>query len=421
MSQDAILGIVRLDFLSAFNWRVNQENSLKLSSCAILTPASDMLKRLYIHNYRCLQNFEFQPQGQASCLLLGKNGVGKSAVRDALRLFQLIGQGQTSVAQLLKKSDFFLGAEDAPVRFVLEVGLKSGVFVYELSLDWPLGFREPRVLQEILTVGEYEVFRRSQAEVAVNRDEGAAKSVFSMNWHLVALPIIHDRSAVNPIEDFTHWLTRMVLVAPSPQAMVSETSEVAAHVSLDASNMVDWMSALLDTHPMAYATIVEYLQGIMPDLELFRFEKIGRDQKGLLVKFRTDTAFELRFDQLSDGEKCFFLAAVLIAANRWNGPVFAFWDEPDNFLATHEVDQFVMAMRRNFMKHDGGQLLMSSHHPQAIGCFGEDNTWVLGRKSHLEPAMIRLLGDVLRSRQSTSAEGDRPDVIQSLLLGDLEP
>ena len=379
-----------------------------------------MLKRLYIHNFRCMQNFEFKPEGQSSCLLLGKNGVGKSTLRDALRLFQCIGQGQTRTSKLIEKSDFFLGGDGTPVRFELEVALNDCVFVYELALEWPPGFREPRVLQETLTAGNVEVFNRTQAEVTVSRDDPAGKSVFSMDWHLIALPIIHDRSIANRIEDFKAWLTRMVLIAPSPQVMVSETSEASAHISLNAANMVDWMAALLETHPMAYATIVEYLQDALPDMELFRFEKIGRDQKGLLVKFKSDKAFELRFDQLSDGEKCFFLAAVLIAANRWNGPVFAFWDEPDNFLATAEVDQFVMAMRRNFIQHNG-QLLMTSHHPQAIRCFGDDNTWVMGRKSHLEPATIRLLQSVLASRQSTSEEGMRPDVIQSLLLGDLEP
>ena len=41
-----------------------------------------MLKRLYVDNYKCLVNFEFQPPQHA--LILGKNGTGKSAVFDVI-------------------------------------------------------------------------------------------------------------------------------------------------------------------------------------------------------------------------------------------------------------------------------------------------------------------------------------------------
>ena len=39
-----------------------------------------MLQRLYIHNFRCLQNFEFKPGEASSALLIGKNGSGKSTL-----------------------------------------------------------------------------------------------------------------------------------------------------------------------------------------------------------------------------------------------------------------------------------------------------------------------------------------------------
>jgi len=43
-----------------------------------------MLKRLYVHNYRCLVNFELG--FDRLNLLIGGNGSGKSTVLDALRL-----------------------------------------------------------------------------------------------------------------------------------------------------------------------------------------------------------------------------------------------------------------------------------------------------------------------------------------------
>ena len=68
-----------------------------------------MLHRLYIHKFRCLENFEFKPGNASSALLIGKNGSGKSTLVQALKLFQAIGRSSNRVGQLLKVSDFTLG------------------------------------------------------------------------------------------------------------------------------------------------------------------------------------------------------------------------------------------------------------------------------------------------------------------------
>ena len=101
---------------------------------------------------------------------------------------------------------------------------------------------------------------------------------------------------------------------------------------------------------------------------------------------------------------------MVLAANQCYGPLFAFWDEPDNYLSLSEVSHFVMALRRGFQQ-GGGQLWMTSHNEEAVRRFSNDNTWVLGRKSHLEPTLIRPLAEL----------GVQSDVIQALICGELEP
>ena len=114
------------------------------------------------------------------------------------------------------------------------------------------------------------------------------------------------------------------------------------------------------------------------------------------------------FDELSDGEKCFFLCAVVLAANQAYGPLLTFWDEPDNHLAMAEVSHFVMALRRAF--ESAGQVLITSHGAETLRSFSDDNTWVLDRKSHLEPTIIRPLTDL-------KIEGG---VVQAMLSGELQ-
>jgi predicted ATP-binding protein involved in virulence len=47
-----------------------------------------VIRRLYVNNYRCLQNFDLPISGKPSALLIGKNGAGKTTVGFALEILQ---------------------------------------------------------------------------------------------------------------------------------------------------------------------------------------------------------------------------------------------------------------------------------------------------------------------------------------------
>jgi predicted ATPase len=147
----------------------------------------------------------------------------------------------------------------------------------------------------------------------------------------------------------------------------------------------------------------------MPDFQDFLNELIGKEFKSLIVRFSENNAtLNVNFQDLSDGEKCFFLCAVVLAANKFYGSVFCFWDEPDNYLSISEVGHFITSLRRSFK--DSGQILVTSHNPEAIRKFSNENTFILDRKSHLEPTLMRLLSDI-------PVTGD---LINSLICGDIE-
>lgn len=370
-----------------------------------------MLQRLYVHNYRCLENFEFKPGDVSSALLIGKNGSGKSTLAQALRIFQAIGRGSNRVATLIKPRDFSLGRTGVPMRLEMHVTLAGRAFRYALALDLPDRFKELRVLEESFVVDDVPLYTRDLAHVTVQRQNATQPEArFSMDWHLVALPVIQDPSATNALEVFREWLARMVLLAPIPRLMRGGAEEESLQPAEDANNLADWLSGLLAQYPAAYAPLAQYLQQVMPDLSDFRFERAGKEAKDLIVRFKAGNAqHEFDFHTLSDGEKCFFLCGVVLAANQSYGPLLAFWDEPDNYLSLSEVSHFVTALRRGFQQ--GGQLLMTSHNEEAVRRFSNDNTWVLGRKSHLEPTVIRSLEEI--------APGT--DVVQALICGELEP
>lgn len=371
-----------------------------------------MLERLYVHNFRCLENFEFKPGQASSILLIGKNGTGKSTIRRALEIMQAIGQGQGQVKNLVDESDFTRGRKDLPMRFELTLNLDGKRCHYTLALELPPGFRQLRVLSESLSIDGDEVFARDHAEVQVKRPTPAGgNGMFSLDWHIVALTVIQDKGASGLLKPLRDWMRRIVLLSPMPPLMNKDTTAEPAPLTVDCTNMVDWLATLLEVHPAVYATVIEQVQKVMPDVALFRFEKLGRDSRALMIQFKSGSAEdEQPFDRLSDGEKCFFLSAVLLAANRWHGPLFAFWDEPDNYLATHEVGQFIVELKRSFAKH-GGQWIASSHNAEAVVNFAVDSTWILARRSHLEPTQTKCVDDLSLGETS---------LVQTLMNGEID-
>jgi len=103
------------------------------------------------------------------------------------------------------------------------------------------------------------------------------------------------------------------------------------------------------------------------------------------------------------------ICALVLATKDAYDPVLCFWDEPDSYLAPSEVGHFVVALRKAFQS--GGQFIATSHNPEAIRRFSDENTLVLYRKTHHEPTMVRLLSDLKVSG----------DLIGALVRGDLEP
>lgn len=360
-----------------------------------------MLQRLYVHNFRCLENFELKLKDIPSALLIGKNGSGKSTIGAALEVFQSIGRGVNRVGDLVKLQDFTFGLahfpkpirSQVPMRLEVEVLLDQQLYKYELAF-LALSDNGLVVLKESLRVDEQVFYTRASAEVSL--ESRPEQSKFMLDQHLIALSIIQE-SHDDPLRIFKIWLANMLILAPVPQLMSGESHEETLQPMKNMANFGDWFSGLLSRYPAAYNRIFNYLQAIIPDIFEFENEIVSKKSRNIVVrfgKFEKGAALGFKFDfsQLSDGEKCFFLCAVVLASNHYNQPLFCFWDEPDNYVSLSEVGHLIMALRRSFQ--DNGQILMTSHNEQVIRHFSNNNTFLIERKSHLEPPQIKLLDEI---------------------------
>ena len=295
------------------------------------------------------------------------------------------------------------------MRFEIELLFNSTVYKYRLSLELPGHFKELRILDEQLLVSGEPIYTRENAQVTLHHSSRNQEAQFMVDWHLVALPVIQRQSENDPLHMFKTWLSQIIILSPIPRLMNGESTNEILEPSRNGENFGEWFSGLLTRFPAAYADIYNYLREVMPDLLDIQNDLAGKNYKIMNVRFKEkNSQISIAFNDLSDGEKCFFLCAVLLAANKSYGPVFCFWDEPDSYLSLSEVGYFLSSLRRSF--ETGGQLWATSHNPEAIRKFSDENTFLVERKSHLEPTLIRRLKEM-------DIGGD---LIESLINDDLE-
>jgi len=375
-----------------------------------------VIRRLYVHNFRCLENFELPISGKSSVLLIGNNGSGKTTIGLALGILQKIVRdpkrgGTNRVGDLVKPTDLSRGRTDVPMRFEIEVDLGGKIYEYAIAFEYPTGFKELRVLEEKLVAGGKPVYTREGAQVHLAKTGQEGEAQFRIDWHLVALPIVQGPSFFNdPLFIFKQWLARILILRPMPGLIRGDSEQETLQPNLQVTDFGDWFSGVLAPFPSAYARIDEYLKQVMPDFKDIRKPLVDKDSRSLVVQFSSDQgSMTLPFEDLSDGEKCFAICALVLAANDAYGPIVCFWDEPDNYLALSEVGHFVIALRKAF--ETGGQFIATSHNPEAIRRFSDENTLLLYRNSHLEPTIVRPLSEIQVSG----------DLVGALVRGDVEP
>jgi len=389
-----------------------------------------MLKRLYIHNYKCLVNFEFKVDEDEYyrhwALLIGKNGAGKSSIAEVLDVLHRVGcshynllpvsveELRQEIPPLVSEECFAFGDTSKPMRFELDVELEGHLCQYALELELPPDFYALRIAHESLQVDGHLCFTRQQADIQFTKNQ---ENPFSFDWHGVYLPSYTERNTLYEcsVSAFKTWLKQMLILAPQPRNMNDQLSAKSFSLQQDASNITNWWAGLSVSSPDVWAEVRAcYLLNVFPDFKRLHMQTNNFGAQRLNVLFEKDKKEEtFRFNRLSDGEKCIFLAAFVMMASEINAPVFCFWDEPDNYLAVSEVEFLMTMLKNHFLKK--GQIFITTHNPETLNRFAEDNTYIVSRENHLSPT--RPLKTVAEWRKEHKFEGN---LSEAWTLGDIE-
>ena len=115
-----------------------------------------MLSRLYVDNFRCLENFELDLD--ETNVFLGRNGTGKTSVLNVLRNIQSLVVRGSRVDAVFPVRDISLYGQRNEQRFEIETRVDGEAYRYSLTVEHDLSRGMMRVGEETLECDSNPIF-----------------------------------------------------------------------------------------------------------------------------------------------------------------------------------------------------------------------------------------------------------------------
>lgn len=334
-----------------------------------------MLKRLYIHNYKCLVNFEINFDQDIS-LFLGANGSGKSTVFEVLTKLRRVIVGEEKVDHIFNCKDItrWLENKTTEARFELDIEIKDTIYKYLLEIE----------LDDLLalwSIKEESLYRNN--EILVESKGGKTilfedKTTLSFDGSRSSI----SRYAVYKAIDFLNYLRNLLIARINPFEIISTISRANAEVKTDFSNYAEWFTHLNEKNRKGVSEFEQAMRDILSGFDYFRIEQAGQ-AKVLQVDFENKAhkkeIISYYFNELSEGQKVLIALYALVYCTPENSLICI--DEPENFLALPEIQPWLNVLREQ-CKERKLQALLISHHPSLINFLAAGSGYWFSRQDN---------------------------------------
>ena len=356
-----------------------------------------MIKRIRIENYKCLVNFDLELDELS--LLLGLNGVGKTAVLDVV----------FALRRLLSGDARFTDADVFPTRtltgwqsrdlqvFELQVLLAAETFTYLLEVEHQRETRLARIGRERLDVDGTTLFECVQNQVQLYEDDPDNKEVkkgptFKTDWRESALarvaPVPHNQRLTR----FLDYMRNILICNIQPRGMKTEAGAESPLLDRDAGNFADWFRHMLPEHPELISDLNNELTEVIGGgFSRMWLKKVSDEVRALMVDqvgAKSGVKYDLRIDEMSDGQRALVVLYGLIHLTRGQGYTLLI-DEPENYVALREIQPWLMSLE-DACGDTLPQVVIASHHPELIDHLGRENGILLQRGTSDEITARRL-------------------------------
>ena len=148
-----------------------------------------MLKKIYIHNFRCFENFQLEPAKLS--LFIGDNGTGKSSVFHVLKKIQSLINGAGKVSALFKSDDLTVWQKSVVQSFEIEIQGNDGIYEYKLAIEHEKTIPRAKIAQELLLFNGNPLLKFDSGNAQLYHDDYSPGPVYPFDWNqsaIAALP-----------------------------------------------------------------------------------------------------------------------------------------------------------------------------------------------------------------------------------------
>ena len=362
-----------------------------------------MLKRLYIHNYKCLTNFNID--FEELTLLLGPNGCGKSAVFEVVGKLRDFIRGDAQVGELFSPTDLTHWSIKPEQHFELEIDIPGGRYFYRLVIEHVPERRFTQVMREELLFDDKPLFAFEDGEVQIYRDDYSKGPTYSFDsGHSALAPVT---TSYPKLYVFRNQVRRFVTLSLEPKRIRSGSDFDTDRLSDSGENFASWYQGRLQEDPRRVFEAMDHLHDVLPGFVDLRLVQKGSDYRELQAKFSSvgvESSSIYRFDQLSDGQRALIMLYLLLFADDTGRTLFL--DEPDNYITLPELQPW-FAELEDGCGDNLPQTILISHHPEAIDFLSDKAIW-LGRDPESHTRILEVKNDTKLKISELYAQGLAP-------------
>ena len=320
-----------------------------------------MIRRLYVDNFRCLNNFELALA--ETNILLGANGTGKTSVLNVLRRIKDFIVHGSKVSDALPGRHLSVAHEETLQRFEIDLSVEGESYRYSLAIDHDRIRGKARIAKETLLLEGRPLLEFEMGEAQLYHDDHQRGPAYPFDWSQSALSVLNERPDNRKLFRFKREIANCVVVHPCPPLFRAESRSEDEFVNESMSNFVDWYRHAVQENMGAVPKLFAELADVLPRFDSINLIESG-DARVLKVKYGTPGKFKnYRFDDLSDGQRALIaLYGLVFLPNR---RISLFIDEPDNYLALREVQPWAATVKERY-GDSLEQLVVISHHPVMI-------------------------------------------------------
>lgn len=339
-----------------------------------------MLTRIRIKNFRCFTDFEWRPRPLE--LIVGGNGVGKSALLDVItRIKRVVIEGQSLDTQFPRET--LPRWSNAEVQeFELDFGTGGVIARYALQLKH-YGRGSPSIQREVLCANDSEVYRYEHGRAQSGKN--MTQPFFPQGGQGSALLQLASQANVHEIKAFLRILGAAYCVRAIPATIAGEAKQGDGKLDLQASNFAAWYLDQAVNLSSEAIRLREDLKAVMPGFDSVWVDPSKQGRRELLVRFGPQGSTERAmgdvrsFDlaELSDGQRVLILLYSLVHFAVGSGATVCF-DEPDNYVSLREIQPWLMLLMET-VQAGKGQAIIVSHHPELLNQLVPDHATVFRR------------------------------------------